>query len=119
MPNAPVESAPCGIGARRSRLPPLALFLLTCRQAVSQSSHRIETRTLKIRLHSCNIHPGIGRDRQFNHERIAQGVDKLDAEVIALEEVSFSAQAVTMLDFPGKGITLINAGMPGQNLRIH
>ena len=44
-------------------------------------------------------------------------MDELDVVVMALEEGSFSGQAVTTLDFPGKG-TLTNAGMPGQNLRI-
>ena len=44
-------------------------------------------------------------------------MDELDAVVMALEEFSFSGQAITTLDFPGKG-TLINARMPGQNLSI-
>ena len=82
MPNAPVESAPCGIGARRDRPTPLALFLLIWMQAVSQSSHRIETRTLKIRLPSYNIHLGIRRDGQFNLERIAQVADETDAAML-------------------------------------
>jgi len=82
MPNVPVESPPCGIGARRGRSTPLALFLLIWMHAVSQSSHRIETRTLKIRLPSCNIHLGIRRDRQFNLERIAQVADETDAAML-------------------------------------
>ena len=117
MPNSPVEPALSGISAQRSLLPPLALFLLICILDVEPIIHRIENRTPKIRLHSYTIHPGIGRDGQFSQARVAQYGDKLDAMVMALDEFSFSGQVSTTLDFPGKG-TLINAGVPGQNLRI-
>ena len=87
----------------------------TCRKACHPTA--FENRTSKIHPHFYTIHPAICRDGQFNQERIAQGVDELDVVVMAPEEGSFSGQAVTTLDFPGKG-TLTNAGMPGQNLRI-
>jgi endonuclease/exonuclease/phosphatase family metal-dependent hydrolase len=53
----------------------------------------------KIRLASYNIHLGIGRDGQFNLERIAKVIDELDADAIALQEVSLGGKGVHMLDY--------------------
>jgi endonuclease/exonuclease/phosphatase family metal-dependent hydrolase len=66
------------------------------------SSRRRKNRTLKIRLASYNIHLGIGRDGQFNLERIAQVIDELDADAVALQEVALGGPGVNMLDFLGK-----------------
>ena len=59
-------------------------------------------RYLKIRLASYNIHLGIGRDGQFNPGRIAQVIDELDADAVALQEVALGAQGFNMLDFLSK-----------------
>ena len=64
---------------------------------------------MKIRLASYNIHLGIGRDGEFNPERIAQVIDELDADTIALQEVSLGVQGFDMPDFLSKrcGLTAI------------
>jgi endonuclease/exonuclease/phosphatase family metal-dependent hydrolase len=65
--------------------------------------------SLKIRLASYNIHLGIGRDGEFNPARIAQVIDELDADAVALQEVSLGAGRFNMLDFLSKrcGLTAI------------
>lgn len=64
---------------------------------------------MKIRLASYNIHLGIGRDGEFSPERIAQVIDELDADAIALQEVSIGGQGFNMLDFLSRrcGLTAI------------
>lgn len=63
----------------------------------------------KIRLASYNIHLGIGRDGQFNPERIARVINELDADAVALQEVSLGGGGFDMLDFLGRrcGLTPI------------
>jgi endonuclease/exonuclease/phosphatase family metal-dependent hydrolase len=56
----------------------------------------------KIRLASYNIHLGIGRDGQFDLERIARVINELDADAIALQEVSLGGRSIDMLDFLGE-----------------
>ena len=53
----------------------------------------------EIRFASYNIHLGIGRDGQFSPERIAAVIDELDADVVALQEVSFGAPGFDMLHY--------------------
>lgn len=93
MPNAAVEFALWGIDAPRTRFSPLALFLLMCVHAVKRVIPPHSDRTLKIRLASYHFHPAIGRDAQFNLVRIAQVIDELDADALALQEVAPGGQS--------------------------
>ena len=53
----------------------------------------------EIRLASYNIHLGIGRDGQFSPERIAAVIGEMDADVVALQEVSFGVPGFDMLHY--------------------
>ena len=63
------------------------------------SSPPRQNRIPKIRLASYNIHLGIGRDGQFDLGRVARVINELDADAIALQEVSLGGKGVHMLDF--------------------
>ena len=52
-----------------------------------------------VRFASYNIHLGIGRDGEFSPERIADVIGELDADVVALQEVSFGAPGFDMLHY--------------------
>jgi endonuclease/exonuclease/phosphatase family metal-dependent hydrolase len=62
--------------------------------------------TSKIRLASYNIHLGIGRDGRFEPGRIAQVIDEIDADVVALQEVALGARGFDMLDYLSKACGL-------------
>jgi len=53
----------------------------------------------RIKVASYNIHLGIGRDGQFNPERIARVIAELDADVICLQEVERNSAGVDMLAY--------------------
>ncbi|HVY05324.1 MAG TPA: endonuclease/exonuclease/phosphatase family protein [Burkholderiales bacterium] len=53
----------------------------------------------RFRLASYNIHLGIGRDGEFQPARIAQVVSEIEADVIALQEVSLGAGKFNLLDY--------------------
>lgn len=50
---------------------------------------------------SYNIHLGIGRDGQFQPERIARVIGELDADVVCLQEVGRNAKGFDMLAYLG------------------
>jgi endonuclease/exonuclease/phosphatase family metal-dependent hydrolase len=52
-----------------------------------------------LRFASYNIHLGIGRDGIFRPERTAAVIDELDADVVALQEVSLGGPGFDMLDY--------------------
>ena len=56
----------------------------------------------KIRLASYNIHLGIGRDGQFDPGRIARVIEEIDADALALQEVSLGGGGFNMLDYLSK-----------------
>lgn len=66
----------------------------------------------KIRLASYNIHLGIGRDGEFDPERIARVIDELDVDAIALQEVSLGGEGFNMLDFLSRRCGLIAIAGP-------
>ena len=83
-----------------------------------------------LRLASYNIHLGIGRDGEFDPARIAHVIDEIDADVIALQEISMGAGRFDMLGYladrcdmnPIAGPTLVSsAGEYGNAMltRLH
>ncbi len=79
------------------------------------ASARSERSGLKIA--SYNIHLCIGRDGEFSPHRIASVIDELDADVVALQEVSLATPGFNMLEYlssacamtPIAGPTLVTA----------
>jgi endonuclease/exonuclease/phosphatase family metal-dependent hydrolase len=59
-----------------------------------------------LRFASYNIHLGIGRDGAFKPQRIAAVIDEIDADVIALQEVSLGAPGFDMLEYLGRTCAL-------------
>lgn len=71
----------------------------------------------KLKIVSYNIHLCIGRDGEFSPHRIASVIDELDADVVALQEVSLGTPGFNMLEYlssacamtPIAGPTLVTA----------
>ncbi len=71
----------------------------------------------ELKLASYNIHLCIGRDGEFSPHRIASVIDELDADVVALQEVSLGTPGFNMLEYlssacamtPIAGPTLVTA----------
>ena len=60
----------------------------------------------EIRFASYNIHLAIGRDGAFRPSRIAAVIDELDADVVALQEISLGAPGFDMLAYLSKKCAL-------------
>ena len=60
----------------------------------------------EIRFASYNIHLAIGRDGAFRPSRIATVIDELDADVVALQEISLGAPGFDMLAYLSKKCAL-------------
>jgi endonuclease/exonuclease/phosphatase family metal-dependent hydrolase len=68
--------------------------------------------TGELRFASYNIHLGIGRDGIFRPDRIAAVIDELDADVVALQEVSLGGPAFNMLEYLSRKCALIAIAGP-------
>jgi endonuclease/exonuclease/phosphatase family metal-dependent hydrolase len=54
-----------------------------------------------LRVATYNIHLGIGRDGQFQPERIARVIAELEADIVCLQEVARNAKGFDMLAYLG------------------
>ena len=57
---------------------------------------------LSLRVATYNVHDCIGRDRRYDPKRIAGIVDALDADVVALQEVTLDHQGDLLATLQGE-----------------
>jgi len=81
------------------------------------TAHRIAADArAAIKMVSCNIHLGIGRDRAFSPERIAAVLRELNADVIALQEVEFGTARFDMYGYLARSTGYF--AVPGPTMRL-
>ena len=68
----------------------------------------------EVKVASYNVHLAIGRDGNFQPYRIAQVIQEIGADLVALQEVSLGSPGFDLLKYLGKACNL--TGIPGPTL---
>ena len=74
----------------------MSLILLTCSAIFSLTKKRITKESNTIRVLSYNIHYGVGTDSKKDLKRIADVINKLDPDIVGLQEVHDSTMVAEL-----------------------